>query len=739
MAESADLKQKNQAFLQGLEKQRLNKDCLRIIDLRGKVSGECQAYEFGGRRHYLDDRAYLLVKQLMNRTQGRYTVAVYEAVLKTIKQLEQTNTLEESSESEQPAIQRLILDESFSRTEQRLNYSTPVKLRIADVLYSGHTVNISLTAIRVTIKRSYTLHTGDSVMVEFSELSEKHRQSFLSVQRYQILKLEHDEAYSTLILTQENTDAEFVQWMSDFIEQQAKQRHIDTEYELLNLQKAFYHRLWVNHLAYPVLWQVQHADYPDYQAIFCSVEAEWQTQHWQTSLTSLIESLPVPEQKQQEKLLILIGNKQVCFSPLKSDKQVSALLNHAAMNHQHLFLMLRSQIQIDDSLSATSISALKELMPGYGQQLENNLNCPQYAIRLIDLQQSLTPSLSDANKGMPNQPECYDIPLWELNDLPTPYALSHIIKRQVQRYQIHTPVIVHINEQQYETTSVDVSSHGLSVGLPLSIEVTLDKVVYVDFPRWQSQTKKVSLQRIPYQLKNKKRWKNQYQLGFERIHEHCSSSQDQFFNHVIASNQQQLKQNQDDVIQRHESRLFLPALLDTAESIPLFLGVDESGQRRISIVGCTELNNASQKSDNFWLSIEVHLAELHEQVKGFQAKEGESLNTALYGFESSQDQWQWMFDHQFIAQRDKDRFLQRALAAKQFYAFQCYISPISRREADKQTDLLPQLNQQRSKQAHRIKHIRRQLSELFAIAELTDITQLIQLMYANSSVAERIP
>jgi len=739
MAESADLKQKNQAFLQGLEKQRLNKDCLRIIDLRGKVSGECQAYEFGGRRHYLDDRAYLLVKQLMNRTQGRYTVAVYEAVLKTIKQLEQTNTLEESVETNKPTIQRLILDENFSRTEQRLNFSTPVKLRIADVLYSGHTVNISLTAIRVTLKRSYTLHKGDSVIVEFSELSEKHRLSFLSAQRYIILKLEHDEAYSTLILTQENTDTEFTQWMSGFIEQQAKQRHIDTEYEVLNLQKAFYRRLWVNHLAYPVLWQVQHADYPDYQAIFCGVEAEWQTQQWQTSLSTLIESLPAPDQKQQEKLLILMGKKQVCFSPLKSEKQVIALLHSAAINHQQLFLMLRSPIQIDEILSTTSISALKEEMPGYAQQLANNLNRPQYAIRLIDLQQSLTPYIADAQKGIVAQPECYDIPIWELNDLPTPYALSHIIKRQVQRYQIRTPVVIHINEQQWETTSIDVSSHGLSVTLPLSIEVSLDKVFYVDFPRWQSQTKKVSLQRIPYQLKNKKRWKNRYQLGFERIHEHCSSSQDQFFNHVIASNQQQLKQNQDDLLQGHESRLFIPSLLDTAESIPLFLGADESGQRRIYIVGCTELNNAHQQSDNFWLSMEVHLAELHEQVKNFQAKEGESLNTALYGFGNSQDQWQWMFDHQFIAQHDKDWFLQRALTAKQFYAFQCYISPISRREADKQTDLLPQLNQQRSKQAHRIKHIRQQLSELFAIAELTDITPLIQLAYANSSASEHIP
>lgn len=43
---------KNQQFLQQFEQQRLNKPCNRIIDLRGKVAGECQAYTFGGKTHY---------------------------------------------------------------------------------------------------------------------------------------------------------------------------------------------------------------------------------------------------------------------------------------------------------------------------------------------------------------------------------------------------------------------------------------------------------------------------------------------------------------------------------------------------------------------------------------------------------------------------------------------------------------------------------------------------------------
>ncbi|MDH5358835.1 MAG: PilZ domain-containing protein, partial [Gammaproteobacteria bacterium] len=87
MATYSESKTRNQAFLQNLERQRLKKPCGRIIDLRGKVVGECQAYTFGGLTHYLDDRGYLLVKQLLDRANGQYTNGVYEALFKALKSL----------------------------------------------------------------------------------------------------------------------------------------------------------------------------------------------------------------------------------------------------------------------------------------------------------------------------------------------------------------------------------------------------------------------------------------------------------------------------------------------------------------------------------------------------------------------------------------------------------------------------------------------------------------------------
>ncbi|MDG1687880.1 MAG: hypothetical protein P8J13_02810 [Gammaproteobacteria bacterium] len=38
------------------------------IDLRNKVKGECQSYQFGGVTHYLDDRGYLLAKPLIEQS-----------------------------------------------------------------------------------------------------------------------------------------------------------------------------------------------------------------------------------------------------------------------------------------------------------------------------------------------------------------------------------------------------------------------------------------------------------------------------------------------------------------------------------------------------------------------------------------------------------------------------------------------------------------------------------------------
>ena len=104
------------------------------IDLRNKVIGECQTYQFDGVTHYLDDHGYLLAKRLMERFDGRYTIGVYELVLKAIKTLAQRDstlppikTAQSVLNREDGHIQLLHLDKLFQREALRIFYTTQLE------------------------------------------------------------------------------------------------------------------------------------------------------------------------------------------------------------------------------------------------------------------------------------------------------------------------------------------------------------------------------------------------------------------------------------------------------------------------------------------------------------------------------------------------------------------------------------------------------------------------------------
>ena len=53
-------------FLIKMELKRLAKPCVRSIDLRGQVDGECKLFEYRGRKHYLDDVAIDVFNRQVN-------------------------------------------------------------------------------------------------------------------------------------------------------------------------------------------------------------------------------------------------------------------------------------------------------------------------------------------------------------------------------------------------------------------------------------------------------------------------------------------------------------------------------------------------------------------------------------------------------------------------------------------------------------------------------------------------
>lgn len=726
MAELPSRKQQNQAFLQELEKQRLNKPCLRIIDLRGKVAGECQAYEFGERVHYLDDRAYLLVKQLMSRFDGRYTVGVYEALFKALKQL---SAPAHTSDEHHTGPIFLQLDQVLQRSEIRTVISTAVKIRLDDMLYHGHSVDLSPHAIRVSCKRTFSLEPGDEVSVEFTELAEQSGLNGLRHVHFHILKVDHDDSHTTLVLHREPSHQDEVTlWLSQWLEHYASARQHDIDNELFNLQAEFYQRLWLARLTTPLLWLGAAADSPNILKLHLTTAAHHVLVASKLSESDWLAKLPLAASMNQQTDILCACDKQHSFSA-SVDQQgaVQSLINwHLATANSRLLLLQSAPVTLDADSRKECIDTIETEtgITGAASQLEQVTGL----VTVCDLSLAFTHTLPTATVS------AAQLSAWQTlspmqHPLPEPTTLQPFIQRNKARFYIRTPITVHSGEVQWQVETQDVSADGLAIQLPADAAVVLNQRLHIDFNRWQTMTRKVKLDAIPYQIKNIRLWQGRKQVGLARIKNNCPESLNSFFDWVIAQNQQTLRQNHQDVITAAESRLFSTALFPALRSVPVFLGLDNAGGRQIQLIGKTAVNDAARNHD-FWQAVEQHSLRWTELLKQAAHQDNATLTTTLYAHKSGQS-WTLALEQDFSQAREKALFIRRGLDAHEFIAMHTTLTALKGQETEQENDLQQRLQQLRPQHAHRVRTLRQQLSQLVGMLELTDVSALIRHFYSR--------
>lgn len=730
MADLSDRKQQNQAFLQGLEKQRLNKDCLRIIDLRGRVPGECQAYQFGGRVHHLDDRAYLLVKQLMARFDGRYTVGVYEALFKALNQLQQATSV--SPADNDSLIQTLKLDQPLSRAEARLVFSTPVQLRLDDVVYHGHTVDLAANAIRVTLKRTFSLHQDDTVSVSFIDFYQQTALACLQQIPYTLTKIEHDGNYTTVVLNRQAVaDDAFGDWLQSWLERAVAQRPLDIDDELINLQAGFYQRLWLSKLSSPLLW-LDSAD--AVQPLLLTHLMPTAHEQFNISIGPLsdwLTQLPLMQLAKARAAMLTAFNNEHSFSAaLTQHKAVKQLINwHLCHPGSHLVLLRPQPIKVSEQALQQADKRLRAVDAGSADRLSQLCQRIQQCISLINLGPAFSQlqASNTVTAAHLNQLQTLKSVIDE-EALAEPASLEPYIARGHERFHIHTPVTVHCAEQHWQVETLDASAEGLALKLPIDAPVSVNQRLEVDFDRWQTLTSKVDLSAIPYQIKNKLFWQGSVRLGLQRIKQNCPESLNQFFDWVISQNQEKLRRNQNDAVHSAEARLFSSLLLPGLGKIPLFLSLNDDAQRQIQFIGVTG-GNQSHQNDGLWQAVQANMLRLNELLKLADSRAEDCLQTTLYACDNGHDHWTLAFEEDFRDARQKSLFLRRGLAADTLKVFHCSLSVLKGHESLKEADLNQGLQQWRQQRANRVRDIRQKLAQLLGMMELTDISDVFLAFY----------
>lgn len=729
MAENTATKSRNQAFLEQHERQRLSKLCNRTIDLRGKVPGECQAYQFGGKTHYLDDRAYLIAKQLLERFNGRYTFGVYETVLKALKELSAKDKSAAEKELEfilsrsRSEVQLIPFSGQLQRNESRIIFATPVGINVADVSYHGATMDITSSAISIALKRVSTLEKGDKVLVSFSELAAQPELKLLTNISYSVLAIEHDNLRTRLVLLRGRKDDEAVTQQLDlWCQQHHSPEYLDLDNELFNLACSYYQHLYCRTLTSPQFWLDPNDSQDPIKAFQLVPTSESTLDPFRKEGNIDLSLLPFNEIiTEQCDLLLQISSQEVHIAHRDDVSQVASLLDtHLSQESSHVFLLRTQKIDVNVLDFEHEISLIAEDALEYADNLEKRLN----GIGLITSVTNISSCCTMLDQSSAESVIAIAAP-WQGGKSITPSDFKHTINREKSRYLIHTSIQMLANGIKFKTTTDDVSTSGLSLNIPGNITLALGSRVSIDFVRWQQQTSSVKLTKLTYHVRRCRFWDGETHIGLERDKMTATSSVNQFFMSTIKRSKAQLSKDNQDTIISQESEIFGGLLGRHLSTIPFYLAMDDDNKRILQAVVSTH----NSHTNTLWLAFQNLVTMMSALLNSLPDSTTDSIHFGIYCYQDNASNWQVATDHSFHSTSEKSLFINRALANKEHYFFHCRLCPIKFTWFDQEAELTRQLLELRNHSPHKVKQIKSIFLSLFAVGELTDITDIISANY----------
>ncbi|MET0110041.1 MAG: PilZ domain-containing protein [Candidatus Thiodiazotropha sp.] len=176
-------------FLKRVERQRLDSECLRPLDLRSHVKHPCKRFSYRGRTLWLDPEAHQLFLDGLKKNAGVFTVETYESILRQVagevtKSAQISNTGSRDGETagsqtvpisltsnafvSDRAVNSLAIDLSYF--EKRVYDRFKISLNM-DVIWNGQTYeaetrDISQSSLQLRVKTPIDISESDLVRVD---------------------------------------------------------------------------------------------------------------------------------------------------------------------------------------------------------------------------------------------------------------------------------------------------------------------------------------------------------------------------------------------------------------------------------------------------------------------------------------------------------------------------------------------------------------------------------------------
>lgn len=223
-------------FLIKMELSRLAKPCQRIIDIRDKVTEQCELVEQDALKHYLTKSTQkVLQKQI--QLYGLYTVGSFEAVHEYIaeeknkKKIQQKLTPQKEVAQEQCEL--IALSQKNKRGAPRMFFVSEITITLNDgKQFTAQTSNISTSGVKLKLKDYIQFQPLTLMELTFSGLDLEYHEKVLKEKiSYQLVKQESDiDGSHYLYLNYHDTNNPFTTFLAEFIRLNQYKYKIDVHY-----------------------------------------------------------------------------------------------------------------------------------------------------------------------------------------------------------------------------------------------------------------------------------------------------------------------------------------------------------------------------------------------------------------------------------------------------------------------------------------------------------------------------
>lgn len=578
---------KTERFLLKMELKRLAQPCMRLIDLRGLVDGECKAYEYNERPHFLDELAIKVFEENV-AAYGNYTFGVYEAVTNTdnnfrvIYQREKSKTSSTAAKAEQnenkilektqyPAI-RYQFGPYFNRVEERMNFAISFEV-IFDKTdkFTCTSSDLSAHGCKFRLTKPRNIKIGDLINIKFVGLEQEFKFPNDHGYTYEVKNIQLIEKHQLIgtkrVLPEGNRPDGFQTFLKGFIQGNKRRYKVNLD----NTISALHARIFEQYLLpkiceLPVFIEIYEDKAIPRYCLTCHnnrlTYEYWQTEQLKSTLHQLITKERVERlikakklgktlwvysfihENKGQKVFYTADNYQLADDPEFKNKFLGFCAAKSSFAITQLSIIDVDFNKVNSPITLSDTIQVKDayLNEAASEDILQMVKKHRYIVVATDV---TTPCIVEEYRQLSYKNISTEkIRLFGHKRTPNvevvePIGINYNNHRKEGRFHYKTPVIVKAESVVWKGNTCDFSVSGLKLVLDKSAVLMKGDIVYLSFPELQKITSSFDLKKLPYEVVRANKDKTIFNLRVRvEKYQHMGRS---FFKLLIEKNKSKLK------------------------------------------------------------------------------------------------------------------------------------------------------------------------------------------------------